>query len=418
MAQVSADVVATQIEAVTPLLTGMFDYSQRLFSSFQKIMVSEQSYRASRMPTLLRPGGVSNAANFDGGAMGVGSGPKFDFTAMSPVEHTYNIAWTFKTKFGTDSSKKAVVDTVQLTIAEGIKEMRVRIDKYLNLPNSYGTLGTATAYGTNVYTFATGGVRTKPFRAGDKVQVQQGTTSLGTHFITSIDPLANTVTLATTPSGTPAAGDLLIVNGLVPTDAEATHVWYYPLSYSHNNSTAGSFLGWTRSSYPEVRTPTVAANSSPLTPDLLNTLLANLDNALGEDVTETGDWSWYMHPFLQYNLVQYLTMISEITLPMGGENKQVDSGHSRKKNRRFCDIAIKTDINADETRVDLFDFKNWIRAVTKDVGWLKINGQTVATVPNSTSYDFTEMSVLAVAQNFAIRNPRRGGYISGLVSGL
>ena len=107
-------------------------------------------------------------------------------------------------------------------------------------------------------------------------------------------------------------------------------------------------------------------------------------------------------------------MISEISL--GGDNKQIDVGFSRKTQRKFAGFPIVTNINADPTRVDFIDAKNWIRAVYKDVGWLKLGGSTVLPVPNSTSYDATEISFLTCAHQFAIRNPRRGLYVSALVS--
>lgn len=423
MPQAQTDVVAAQLEAVTPLLTGMYDKANTLYNRFQKIMVSEQSGRDNRMPMLLRPGGYSVKADFDGGDLKTGSGPKFDYTAMSPIDWTYNISWTLKTKFTTDSTKKAVVDTVQLTIAESIKEARTRMDKYLNLDNQYAVLGTATAYtgsggggSDKVYTFGTGGLRARPFRAGDMVTVQQGTSSLGDRIIKHVDYENNKVTLTVAPTGSPAASDKLLVYGCDA--ASTTNAFFYPISYSHNNSTSGSFLGKTRVDYPEFWTPTVDGNSGALTPDLLNQALIALDVILGEDVRDTGDWFWYLHPKLQYNLIQYQTTISEITFPMGGANKQVDLGHSRRVNRVFSQIPIETAINADETRVDLFDGKNWLRCVYKEIGWIPLGGKTVLPVPNSTGYDAAEQSWFGGSQQFAARNARRGVYISSLDSGL
>lgn len=410
MPQSYNDVVAAQIENVTPLLTGMFDQAKTLYSRFQKIMVSEQSGRNNRMPMLLRPGGMPQRVDLDNGTLGLGSGPKFDYTAMSPVDFTYNIAWSLKSKFTTDSTKKAVVDTVQITIAEALKEAQVNIDKYLQSSGT-GLLATATGYGTGTYTCANAwGVQL--LRYGIPVTVwvdstQAALQNAGYDVIDAIDYQAKTFHIATGLAGGTSGN--VIGPGNLPASSP---VWIYGIPYNHNNSTSGSFLGWTRSDYPEVRTPTVNANNGALTPDLLNTGLAYLDAALGEDVTDTGDWFWYTNPKLHYNLIQYMTMISEISL--SGDNKQIDAGYSRKTQRKFAGFPIVTSINADPTRVDFFDAKNWIRAVYKDIGWLRLGGSTVVPVPNSTSYNATEISFLTCSHQFAIRNPRRGMYISNL----
>jgi hypothetical protein len=73
-----------------------------------------------------------------------------------------------------------------------------------------------------------------------------------------------------------------------------------------------------------------------------------------------------------------------------------------------------TSINADPTRVDFIDTKNWLRGVYKDLAFQKLGGSTVLPVPNSTSYNATEISYLIWSQQFALRNPRRGAYISNL----
>ena len=77
-------------------------------------------------------------------------------------------------------------------------------------------------------------------------------------------------------------------------------------------------------------------------------------------------------------------------------------------------FTLMTSTNADQSRIDLIDLQNWMRGTYKDLSFLKLGGSTVLPVPNSTSYDATEISYLAWSQQFACKNPRRGGYISGL----
>lgn len=413
MPQLYADVVAAEVEAVTPLLTGFFDMEGGLYTEFDKVQVINQSGRNNRMPIMLRPGGKALAVDLNNGSLGAGGGPTFDFTAMSPVDFSYNIAWSLKVKYTTDSDKKAVVNVVQKTIAEGVKEARLRIDKYLQTAGT-GILATiASGGGSTTWTCNTGSFKNRLVRFGDQVSAYAANqlTLRGQANVTGIDYQAGTITVDADP-GT-SNTDVVCVGGLTALPP----VWIYGLPYNHNNSNSGTFLGWNRANYPEVRTPTVNANSAQLTPDLLNQLLVLIDGELGEDVFDTGKWFWYTHPKQHYALVQFMTMISEISLPMGGSgNGQVDLGHTRRKNRVFGGIRIKTSINAAQDRVDLIDGSNWVRAVYKEIGWETFSdGKTVRPVPGTNTYLAQEISYMTCSHQFAIKNPRRGGYISSLL---
>src|ERR1039457_6834617 len=120
-----ADVVATQIEAITPLLTDFFDMEMGLYEQFEKVTTKSQSGRAIRMPIELHPGGSLRAVNLDGGSLGTGTAPGYDFTSMSPVDTVFALSWTLKAKFTSDSDSKSVVDTVQRAIASGIEGAKI-----------------------------------------------------------------------------------------------------------------------------------------------------------------------------------------------------------------------------------------------------------------------------------------------------
>ena len=412
MAQVYNDVVATQIEAITPLLTNFFDTEMGLFERFEKIQSKTQSGRAIRMPIELRPGGQLRMVNLDNGALGVGSAPTYDYTSMSPVDTVFALSWSLKARFTTDSSQKAVVDTVQRALASGIEAAKIHVDKHLQTAGN-AILATATGYAASVYTCSNAlGVRL--IRFGDPIvpmdSAQAGIRANGPFTVTAIDYQAKTVTLSAAPTSA-ASTDVLCVGGVTG----ATPSYIFGLPYHHNASSSGTWLGWTRASYPEVKTPTFAGGGNNFTLEAANALLAYIDGELGEDVTSTGNWIWYMHPKQHYALIQLQNMITEIDLGSGGGvNKEVDISFNRKKQRTLAGYEIVTSINADPSRIDFIDTKNWLRGVYKDLAFQKLGGSTVLPVPNSTSYDATEISYLIWSQQFAMRNPRRGGYISNL----
>lgn len=416
-AQAYADVAATQIEAITPLLTDFFDMEMGLFERFDKIQSKSQSGRNLRMPIELRPGGKMRAINLDGGSFGTGSGPQYDYQEVSPVDSAFVLAWTLKSKFTSDSDAKSVVDTVQRTLASGIEGAKIHVDKDLQTSGT-GILATVTSYSFSTNSTVTcandRGVRL--LRVGDDVVVYQanqgstvrtGTYSSGAGII-SIDYQAKTFIVAG-EIGSCTGGDLICRGGLTATPP----VWIYGLPYHHNNAASGTWMRWNRANYPECRTPTVAGGSNLLTLDAIYALLANVDGELGEQVTDTGKWIFYMSPLQHRQLVSLMSMISEIELGKSG-NSEVDLAFSRKKQRTLAGFEVVTSINADPTRVDFIDTKNWLRGTYRELAFQKFGGSTVVPVPNSTSYDTTEMSALLWSQQFVMKNPRRGGYISAL----
>ena len=420
MAQSYADVSAVQIEAITPLLTGFFDEEMGLFERFEKIQSKSQSGRNMRMPIELRPGGTLRAVNLDNGALGTGSGPIYDYQEMSPVDTVFALSWSLKSKFTTDSDQKAVVDTVQRTLASGIEGAKIHVDKHLQTAGM-GALAVMTSYSDNgtasVCTCANSrGVRL--IRVGDQVTFYSDTTQ-GTHvgtvdpIVTAVDYQAKTFTVNLATASTGAASTTTVaVGGL--TAATPTYIWGLP--YHQNNSATGTWMRWNRANYPECRTPTYDAGGNNLTLEAINTLLANLDGELGETVTDTGNWIWYMAPKQHQQLITLMTMISEIELGSAqkGGNPEVDLTFNRKRQRRLAGFEVVTSINADPTRVDFIDTKNWLRGTYKDLAFQKLGGSTVLPVPNSTSYNATEVSYLLWSHQFAMRNPRRGAYISNL----
>ena len=413
MPQTYSDVVGVQVEVVTPLLSGFFDEEDALFSKMEKIPTTEQSGRAMRIPIELRPGGKMRAANLDGGALGTGSGPVYDYASLTPVDSTFAVSWNLKTKFTTDSKSKAVVDTVQRTIASAVKEAKIHVDKHLQTTGT-GILATVTAHASApTYSVVGNGFGARRLRFGDPISVYDATQAAyrGEVYVSGIDYKNETVTLSSTLAGAITTTDKLCVGGLTATPPS----FIFGIPYHHNATASGTWLGWNRANYPEVITPTVAGGSGPLTLEMIHKLMALMEGELA-DVFDSGDWIWYMNPKQHFQLLQLMTQISEIHLPMGGGgNGEVDLAFNRKRQRILASVPVHTSINADQTRIDLIDLKNWFRGTYKDLGFLKLGGSTVLPVPNSTSYDASEISYLAWSQQFACKNPRRGGFISGLV---
>ena len=411
MAQAYSDVAAVQIEVVSPLLTGFWDEEDSLYAKFEKVPSQSQSGRAMRIPVELRPSAAYAAADFDGGNVPSGGGPLFDYASLTPVEQSLTLEWTLKNKFTTDSDAKAIVDTVQRTIASGIKESKIMVDKTLQTSGT-GIVATVTAKGSApTYGVAGNGFGARLLRRGMHISVYDSTQAnyRGAVTVVSVDYKNETVTLSGTLAGAIDVGDKLCIGGLTATPPS----FIFGLPYHANASTSGTWLSWTRSNYPEIITPNVAAGSTNLTIEYVHKLMALMEGELS-DVFDSGNWTWYMNPKQHFQLIQLMTQISEIHLPMGSGNGEVDLAFNRKRQRMLASIPVMTSINADNSRIDLIDLQNWMRGTYKDLGFLSLGGKTVLPKVGSSTYTFAEQSILGWAHQFACKNPRRGGYISGL----
>lgn len=219
MPQSYADVAAVQVEAVSPLLTGFFDEEDSLFSKFEKVPSQSQSGRAMRIPVELRPGGKFGYANLDNGDLGTGSGPVFDYAAMTPVDSKLVLSWSLKNKFTTDSESKAIVDTVQRTIASGIKESKIYVDKTLQTTGT-GILATITAHvSAPTYSCAGNGFGVRLLRFNQPVSIYDATQAAlrGEVYVAGIDYKNETVTLSSTLAGAITTTDKICVSGLTAT---------------------------------------------------------------------------------------------------------------------------------------------------------------------------------------------------------
>lgn len=233
MAGAYSDAVGGQIEAVTPLLSGLFDTAKTLYSKFEKVQVKSQSGRSMRHPVELRPGGKTRVANLDNGSLGTGGGPFIDFWSMSPVDKTHVISWSLKAKFTSDSAEKSVVDYAQRTIASAITEATVREDKHLQT-NGTGTLAIISGYAAGppkvitcaVTTAAPFGVRL--LRFGDEITVWAtglggGDLRCSALEIVGIDYINNTITVTGDTSTPPAATNKILMGGLTSSPPVGTY---------------------------------------------------------------------------------------------------------------------------------------------------------------------------------------------------
>lgn len=416
MALTNEDFVAAQLEVVRPLAPKFYEREDSLGSRMLKTPGVSQSTRDLRIPLPIRPGGKFRSINFNGGDFGLGSGEVLEVAKMAPIEFGLAYEITDRVIYATDSPQKSAVNAVNRSVAMAMDEFKNHVDASLQGGGTWIFAYVDSGYaGGNTVTFTT------PFyaqnlREGTTYSVYNSTQTVyrGTIDLVSLD-LPNgegTFTAGQAAAVGLVAGDVLCAEGLTATPP----VGPYGLRYHHSNATSGLWLNVDRATYPQARTPTVDANQSIFTQTHVQSLIARMEMALGQDMFEGGKWAWYMHPgqLLQY-MEQHIT-ISEMTLNGGGAaNGNVDIVQQRKALAKIHGIPVIQSIHASRTDVDLINFAVWLRGTYKEVGLHPIGNSTkFARVSATGAYGGGYMFYVTAAMQFGMENPRLGGHIEDL----
>src|SRR5579859_3760698 len=119
-----AQVIATELERVETKIPILFERDDTFFSQIEKRPGEIVSSISMRQPLELRPGGKNRAWNSDGGDKGLGGLPSYDKAEINTVELENAMQWTSRRKYGTDNSKKAVINSFRRDLASGMAEFR------------------------------------------------------------------------------------------------------------------------------------------------------------------------------------------------------------------------------------------------------------------------------------------------------
>lgn len=408
----NADVVALQLERVTPLVSRYYESEDTLISRMKGKMDSfDQSSRDMRMPIPMNPGGKFRQADFNGGDLGRGSAPVYEKAIIAPLGFVEAIEYNAIVQMVTDSNVKAITTVVNRLVADGMEEFKTNQDRLLQTAGNGVVMVLSGVPSANVFTGTTTTFGSQLLRYNNTYSVYDTTltTNRGAVVVQSVNALSGTATMDTTPAGT-TTGDKLVIDGL----SGASPVSLFGLPYNANSAATGTWLGLNRATYPQIRTPEVVANTQMST-TLPQNLMVLMEQALGQDIWETGAWTWYLNPVQHLAWVLQMNVISEISLPMGGGNGEVDLVFGRKKQRVIDGIPVMTSINADKSRMDLIDLKNWFRGTYLDTTVLSMAGlPKIPIYGASGGYGSKTLFYIANAIQLGVMNPRRGGYISSI----
>jgi hypothetical protein len=417
-------VVANELERVNPKVPLLFEREDTFFSKIEKKNVEIISARDMRIPLELRPGG--NPGHFDpaGGTLGKGSGPTFDKAVVGSVYLKYGVEYHKKAEWATDSARKSVVNTVKHLLATGMAEFR-RFADCLCMTGGDGVLGTisaiSTSGGKDTYTLDTDGFGARLLRFAQYVGVFNAALSVqravvlasggdsdnaNTVNIDLVDIGAKQVRIAGAMTGV-IVGDKLVANGL-----GTAPVSLFGIQYHHSDASSGTWLGFDRSLFPEIRSNRVnAAGSLALSHARL--ALNKIGDRLGKDHgMKVAAWTHPCQAAAYEDLGQTTSIIQKVAK---GQDLNLYFGGQFGSDMQLAGADLITHFAWNKKRIDFVDPELWGRAETHEPSFYEEGGRRLFEVRDSNGYvkAATVFYITAAMQLFHL-NPAGASYIDGL----
>ena len=411
MPVVEAQVAATELEKVIPKVRVLFERDDKFYANIKKRDVEKISHRQMRVPLELRPGGSFQYFNPDGGDLGRGGGPTFDKAVLNSVFLSENIEYTKLTQWATDDARKAIINSVRKLTATALDEMRRQLDSQM-MQTGDGVVGVVTtdtpAGGSNVLTLTTDGFGARLVRYGQTVQVWDTglTTKKGEALITQWDVENKVISLTPQVAGV-GASDKLVTAGLT---APASLPALFGVPYHHSNASAGTWLGFSRSTTPEIRANRVNAGGSALTLPLPRLAINKIGNRVGiENSFSPKAWT---HPCQQQAYEEIGQLVSIIQKAAKEESLNMYFGGS---NMQLAGAPVTPSFNWDKTRIDFVVDEVWGRGEILPIGFYTTDGRKIFEIRGASGgVAAAEIFYMVVGMQTFVSNPAACSYIDSL----
>jgi hypothetical protein len=411
MAVAESQIAALELEKVIPKVRVLFERDDKFYANIKKRDVEKISNRQMRVPLELRPGGSFQYFNPDGGDLGRGGGPTFDKAVLSSVFVSENIEYTKLTQWATDDARKAVVNSVRRLTATALDEMRRQLDSQM-MQVGDGTIGTVTSDaptgGSNVITCTTDGFGVRLMRFGQTVQVFDTTLTInrGSGLITFWDVENKIINITPQIAGV-IGGDRIVTNGIA---APASLPALFGVPYHHSNASTGTWLGFSRSTTPEIRANRVNGGGSSLTLPLPRLAMNKIGNRVGmENSFEPRAW---LHPCQQQAYEEIGQLVSIIQKAAKEESLNMYFGGN---NMQLAGAGVSPSFSWDKTRIDFVVNEVWGRAEILPIGFYTTDGRKIFEIRGASGgVAAAEIFYMVVGMQTFVSNPAACAYIDSL----
>lgn len=412
MAVVEAQVAALELERVLPKVRTLFERDDFFLAAIMKRGdVEKVSNRSMRIPLELRPGGKFQYFNPDGGDLGRGGGPTMDKAIVNVPFVSENIEYTKLVDWATNSDRKAVTNGVRRLVAGAMDELKRQLDAQLQGDGS-GVVGVisnvSTASGVDTYTLGTDGFGARLVRYEQTVQVFDTNLTVlrGKGVITKHDVENKQIDVTPAVAGA-IATDKLVVDGI---STPSSNPGILGVKYHHSNSSSGTWLGFSRSTTPEIRSNRVNAGGAALSLPLPRLAMNKKGNRFGRDQRKSKVEAW-LHP-AQMQAYEDIGQ-AVIVLNNGGKGDGLDMYFG--DNMKFAGAPARPHYNWDMTRIDFFDPAVWGRAEMVPIGFYTTDGRKIFEIRGASGGVATaEIFYMIWGGQTFVTNPGETAYIDNL----
>lgn len=412
-----AQVVGTELERVLPKIQTLFDRDDTFYSQIEKRPVEVISARDMRIPLEMSPQSKFGYVDIDGGDLGRGDSPIFDKAVINTVNMAQKVEFTAKSTWATDSNRKAVLNVFRNNLSKSMKEFRRNVDSQC-MQDGTGALGTITSVSTSggidTYTMTTDGFRARLIRQGMNLNIFNSAltvcrTSGGPNNETTVTfyDIANSTIKVTPAVAGATAGDIIVSSGLQMTPP----VGLLGVKYHDSSASTGTWLGFDRSTTPQIRASRVNANSSALTLPLPRLAINKIGDRIGID--NRSNLKAWTHP-AQTAAYEELAQ-NVIRIDKSAKDENVDMYFNN--NMRLAGAPLNESYSWDRTRIDFIDYDVWGRAEMHPAGFYQNpdDGRKVFETRGPSGGVATSWIFYIIASfNLFMNNPAGASYIDNL----
>lgn len=412
MGLTSANIAALELENVQELIPELLKSEVTLDSLIQ------DNGRAQRVGTIAyriplkfaRPGDYKSGS-LDGATLPIGAGPQWDKGSITPQVLMLPVGWTKLVELvGVKADKVAIANVVDETMADAVEQLRNVRDVLLQTDGT-GKLGVVSGIAANVVTMQSGagaGFGARLLFPGQTVGLWNGNTLVGLYpsTISSVfNTLGGTQSFAFTGSDPGTSNGFFIrCNGLTT----GAPVFVNGIRAFINSSTAGSYLGITKSAAPYVVSNQYDLGGGQITLPAARLIINMVQSRLGKKGLKGQIWHTHPSQVAAYEELGF----ERQELTSDGVYKEMDLMF---EDFRVAGYPIHSNNNADQTIWDFLQIKTFGKVMYGDGPfWFEAsNGKIYPIYDTTTGAPTTQFGATMIdASNYYNDNPLANGSIT------
>lgn len=403
--------LALQKEYVVPKLEKLALAGSRLWKHFKlNTKIKPISNRPTRIPMQPLTAGKFRVGNFDGGDMGLGSGPQTVPATVSCVSFVQASQWTAQAEYTTDSDEKAIEDYVALLQSQQTETMSGYMDSLLQTDGS-NMLDTVVSVGGSVITVN----NPNAFQDNQDIdfwtaKADQGGVFLGSGTILSVDAINVAITMTVAPPVGVTTGTQMYVSG----SSAVSNSGLFGLRALNVAGNTGTFMNIQKSAYPgKFNVPNINAPGS-LTPQLVRGLESLIEISLGVEKAAQSNLTPHCNVDMINQWENLAITVQRVDVASVRGNETPDM-LKKERTRTIGGREVIVNERALPGYIDWIALEHWFQVQSKALSLYSVKGQVVfPTYGISGGVSASMLMYLVIMLQICSVQPRLNAYLSGV----